>query len=349
MANWLRPAFAANEAPKPIDADLISSRKIGKAQTAARSARRRIAERVGGHSTHRRTGRALGAPLHGGADIYDGLEAVCLAPLRDGRTGGSKSDPKHQYYLCDIENGCALSPLTEETGCVAPSVSPDGKYLYYFVDETTVGGGKFALKRVNLDGTDRRTLLVVDGPLPDTKFRPSRLYPISTISSDSKRLAISGCLGDGECDPPPYGLMVFDLEKATVKLILHGPTWCNLHSQYCRSTDPEASHDILIQGEPRMRRHAEGRVEKIDRRRGGGHSRYPRRWQPTSATCRGAATVTSFARATNAGAAALPGALPAPVRATPAARFSSRAAPRRTPATSASRHPAASATISREI
>src|SRR5512136_1181889 len=26
--------------------------------------------------------------------------------------GGSKSDPKHQYYLCDIENNLALSPLT---------------------------------------------------------------------------------------------------------------------------------------------------------------------------------------------------------------------------------------------
>jgi len=161
--------------------------------------------------------------------------------------GGSKSDPKHQYYLCDIENRGALSPLTEETGCVAPSVSPDGKHLYYFVDRTTVGGGSFALKRVNLDGTDRRTLLVVDAPLPGTTFRASRLYPISTIASDGKRLAISGFLGDGRADPPPYGLMVFDLEKATVSLVLHGPTWCNLHAQYCRSTDPGASHDILVQ------------------------------------------------------------------------------------------------------
>lgn len=161
--------------------------------------------------------------------------------------GGSKGDPKHQYYLCNVEDKGALSPLTEETGCVAPSVSPDGKFLYYFVDQTRVGGGKFVLKRVHLDGTRRDTLLVVDAPLPGTKFQPSVLYPISTISSDGKRLAISGFLGDGQTDPPPYGLMVFDLEKATVNLILHGPSWCNLHSQYCRSTDPEASHDILIQ------------------------------------------------------------------------------------------------------
>ncbi len=161
--------------------------------------------------------------------------------------GGSKTDPKHQYYLCDIGNNLALSPLTEETGCVAPSVSPDGKHLYYFVDETTVGGGKFALKRVNLDRTGRCTLLVVDAPLSGTNFRASRLYPISTISSDSRRMAISCFLGDGQADPPPFGLLVFDLDKASVNLILHGPTWCNLHSQYCRATETEASHDILIQ------------------------------------------------------------------------------------------------------
>ena len=30
--------------------------------------------------------------------------------------GGSKNDPKHQYLLCDLEDGCALHPLTEELG-----------------------------------------------------------------------------------------------------------------------------------------------------------------------------------------------------------------------------------------
>jgi len=161
--------------------------------------------------------------------------------------GGSKSDPKHQYYLCDIENHFALSPLTVETGSVGPSVSPDGRHVYYLVDQTTVGGGTFALQRVKLDGTERETLLVVDTPLPGTKFRASRFYPLSTISADGQRLAISCFLGDGHTDPPPYGLLVFDLRNATVALVVHGPTWCNMHSQYCRSTDPDAAHDILIQ------------------------------------------------------------------------------------------------------
>ncbi len=246
MAGWLRPAFAAKEAPKRIEADLISSSKIGKAKPRPDLL---DAESPKGLEVIQLT-TEQGVPwahLYMEAQVFTTDSKRFVLHRSATAHGGSKSDPKHQYYLCDIENHCALSPITEETGCVAPSVSPDGKYLYYFVDETTVGGGKFTLKRVNLDGTDRRTLLVVDGPLLDTKFRPSRLYPLSTISSDGKRLAASAFLGDGQADPPPYGLMVFDLEKATVRLVIHGPTWCNMHSQYCRSTDPEASHDILIQ------------------------------------------------------------------------------------------------------
>jgi hypothetical protein len=161
--------------------------------------------------------------------------------------GSSMSNPLHQYLRCDIDDGCTLHWLTSETGATAASVSPDGKYLYYFVNETKVGGGKLTLKRVNMDGTDRQTILVVDSPLPDTNFRPSGIYPLSTISSDGRSLALSAFLGDGQMQNPPFGLMVFDVEKATVRLILQGQTWCNLHPQYCRSSDIEAMHDILIQ------------------------------------------------------------------------------------------------------
>ncbi len=39
---------------------------------------------------------------------------------------------------------------------------------------------------------------------------------------------------------------MFDLVRPSVRLVLHGPTWCNVHG-HCRSLDAEASHDILIQ------------------------------------------------------------------------------------------------------
>ncbi|MFA6244390.1 MAG: hypothetical protein WC655_25835 [Candidatus Hydrogenedentales bacterium] len=161
--------------------------------------------------------------------------------------GSDKDDPAHQYLLCDIEDGCSLSPLTEGRGATAPSLSPDGQYLYYFVNETEVNGGRLFLKRVRLDGTDRQTILVLDAGIAGTGLRPSRIYPLSTISSDGNRMALSAFFGDGQTEDAPFGLMVFDLSKASVDLILRGQTWCNLHPQYSRSKDVEASHDILIQ------------------------------------------------------------------------------------------------------
>ena len=161
--------------------------------------------------------------------------------------GSSKDDPEHRYLLCDLTDGCSLTPLTTETGATGPSISPDGRYLFYFVNETEIGGGKLTLKRVQLDGTGRETILVLDSPLPGTNYRPSHIYPLSTISSDGCRLAISGYLGDGNTPGAPYGLMVFDVPSASVELILSGPSWCNLHPQYSRSLDPDGSHDILVQ------------------------------------------------------------------------------------------------------
>lgn len=161
--------------------------------------------------------------------------------------GSDRHDPEHRYLLCDLADNCRLIPLTSECGVTAPSMSPDGRCLYYFVNETETNAGRLTLKRVNLDGTDRTTILCVDGPLPGTSFRPSLIYPLSTISSDGQRLALSCFLGDGETDNAPWGLMVFDLPTATVRLILSGPSWCNIHPQYCRATDPASSHALLIQ------------------------------------------------------------------------------------------------------
>ena len=46
-------------------------------------------------------------------------------------------------------------------------------------------------------------------------------------------------------------------------MVLHGPTWCNLHPQYTRQTDPVASHDIMIQENHGNIITADGRVEKL--------------------------------------------------------------------------------------
>jgi hypothetical protein len=177
--------------------------------------------------------------------------------------GGSKNDPKHQYFRCDIDDNCSLHPLTDELGVTAPSVSPDGRYVYYFVDQTEPGGGRLTLKRVGIDGTGRETILVIDTPLSGTDFRPSKIYPLSTISSDGNRLALSAFLGDGHTVGAPFGLMVFDLPNAAVELVIHGQTWCNMHPQYCRSPDDDSSHDILVQENHENTADARGRITKL--------------------------------------------------------------------------------------
>lgn len=154
--------------------------------------------------------------------------------------------PGHQLLLCETASG-AITPLPSETGVVAPTVSPDGRYLYYFVDETTPGTGRLSLIRRNLDGTGPKTVCVLDSQIPGTHFRASKPGHLSTIRSDGKALALYCFLGDGIHPGGAYGLLIFDLEAGEASLVFHGRSFWNMHIQYCRSTDETHKHDILIQ------------------------------------------------------------------------------------------------------
>ena len=183
--------------------------------------------------------------------------------------GSDPLDPEHRYLVCDLEDRCRLTPITTESGTTAPSISPDGKWLYYFVDETDPANpGPLTLKRVGMDGSGREVVYVLDQSVPDTSFRLSRPYPLSTISSDGRRIAISGFLGDGETDDAPWGLLVFEIEEPSVRLVFHGPTWCNIHPQYTRQPGPEASRDIMIQENHGNVASPDGRIEKLTGGRG---------------------------------------------------------------------------------
>ena len=161
--------------------------------------------------------------------------------------GGNVTDPEHHYLLCDLEDGGRLTTIIDELGCTAASVSPDGQWVYYFLDRTRVNEGSLRLKRVRLDGSGRETITVIDTALPGTRYRPSLLYCLSTISSDGRRVAISAFLGDGQTPNAPFGLLVFDVQKGSADLVLEGPTWCNMHAQYSRSADHDQRRDILVQ------------------------------------------------------------------------------------------------------
>jgi len=161
--------------------------------------------------------------------------------------GSDRSDPEHKYLLCDIENHCELIPITDELGATAPSVSPDGEFLYYFVNEADPGAGRLTLKRVRLDGTDRQVIVTVQNVRGARGLSVSRLYPLSTISSDGRRIVIPGFLGDGATDNAPWGFLCVDVQTASVGVVPLGPDYTNLHAQYSRSQDAATSHDVLIQ------------------------------------------------------------------------------------------------------
>jgi hypothetical protein len=150
-----------------------------------------------------------------------------------------------EYWLCDIGNRFALRPLITEAGATAPSVTPDGGWVYYLVAST--GRPALVLKRVSLGSYRAEAVLVIEDQVPGTKWRPSRIYSLSSISSDGKRLCTAAFLGDGKTPGAPFGLLVFDLVKPKVRVIALGADFNNTHPQYCRSREAEDSHDILVQ------------------------------------------------------------------------------------------------------
>ncbi|MHC4397211.1 MAG: hypothetical protein ACYS1A_16355 [Planctomycetota bacterium] len=151
------------------------------------------------------------------------------------------------YWLCDIEDDFSLVQVTDEKRAKGPAVSPDGKWMYYLVDKTLEPEGVLKLKRLSLENFTREVLLVLDGPIPGTNYKPSRIYSLSSISSDGRKLCTSAFLGDGKTENAPFGLLVFDLENLSVKLIFKGKHFNNMHPQYSHSIDPVLSRDIMIQ------------------------------------------------------------------------------------------------------
>jgi hypothetical protein len=154
---------------------------------------------------------------------------------------------ERNYWLCDIGDNFALRQLTGERGAKGASVSPDGKWMYYLVDDAERTGAALLLKRISLADYHSKVILTVKDKLPGTSFRPSRLYSLTSLSSDGRRLATSCFLGDGKTEKAPFGLLVFQLGKPSVRVFPLGADYNNMHAQYCRSRDPERSHDILIQ------------------------------------------------------------------------------------------------------
>ncbi len=157
--------------------------------------------------------------------------------------GSDPRDPRHRYLFCDLEGNGDLIPLTDECGVTAPSLSPDGKSFYYFVDELEYRG-RLRLRKLDPATGERSELACLteqDGIAPAPPF-----YPLSTISPDGRRIAVATALHTGtQAEWPEHGMWVFDTETGECRLVLRGTDFCNLHLQYCRSG--REAHTILIQ------------------------------------------------------------------------------------------------------
>ncbi len=159
----------------------------------------------------------------------------------------ARDDPEHQYLLCNLGNGCELIPVTEERNAIAPSFGPDGRWIYYLVDEGRPEGGNVVLKRVRPDGTERETLRVIDTPLPGTNGMLRQIYPLSTISSDGRHLVTSGIMGKDSANRVLWGFVRFDLPEGTIEAFPLDSYFLNAHPQYCRSSEPSKIRDLLLQ------------------------------------------------------------------------------------------------------
>ncbi len=153
-------------------------------------------------------------------------------------------------YMSACIDGSAPSPLlpkkfADGSYSTSACISRDGRWLYFLRVKGENVNCTSALWR--MDTRDLHEEHICDTPEFFEGRRPSHYYSIGTISSDGERFATSAVLADGIHDDPPVGLFVYDIPSGTCRLIGTDMQWGNAHLQYCKSTDPEASHDLLIQ------------------------------------------------------------------------------------------------------
>ena len=150
-------------------------------------------------------------------------------------------DTSHGPAICDPDNGCSLQPVCPGEEKRGMRVTFDGRYGYYAQHEDGL-----TVFRVDLETLRTEEVFHGDGTVPGTTA-PFAKLGVSTVSSDNRRIATAAWLGDGSTPDAPTGIIVLDLASGEARVVAEDRDFCNPHLQYCRSTDPEASHDLLVQ------------------------------------------------------------------------------------------------------
>lgn len=137
-------------------------------------------------------------------------------------------------------------------------VTFDGRFVYY-AEHSDKKGGSVTLFRKDLETFRSERLFQAQGKLPGTKLPALKFNP-ATVSSDNRRVAGSMFLGDGKTKDAPYGIVALDLDSGLACIAAEHRDFLNPHLRYCRSTEAEASHDLLIQMNHGARIEADGRA-----------------------------------------------------------------------------------------
>jgi len=161
--------------------------------------------------------------------------------------------------VCYLDEGCRTRKLFGAGD--APQgicVYPDGRYVAC-IRRSDKGGGSFTLSRLDVETFQTEDIFHLEGIVPGIGLRADKLG-VATVSSDGRRFAGSVFLGDGTQRDAPFGIVVIEPERDAVSLIAEDRDFNNTHLQYCRSTDPGASHDLLVQMNHGSRRDESGKT-----------------------------------------------------------------------------------------
>ena len=148
--------------------------------------------------------------------------------------------------VCNLDKGASLRPLFESPGGGRPfTVYPNGRFVA-FHERQSDAGGHFKLWRMDVDTGKIELVYERAGRIPGTPIDAGKLS-VATVSSDGRRFATVAFLGDGHTQNAPYGIVVIEPGRDSVAVVAEDKDFFNGHLRYCASTDPEASHDLMIQ------------------------------------------------------------------------------------------------------
>jgi hypothetical protein len=150
------------------------------------------------------------------------------------------------HRICDLDAGGAMRNLFPDGRRRRDvTVYPDGSAAA-FVEHSAEGSGTFSLWRFDVETSRCEEIFHAEGKVPGVGLTADKLG-VSTVSSDGRRFATTVFLGDGTKADAPFGIVVIDTDSGEVRIAAQDRDFHNSHLQYCRSMDPIASHDLLIQ------------------------------------------------------------------------------------------------------